>query len=225
MTLLYEQRSSDSPYIETVTQGQTTADGGSIRPAECQWHMVFVRERGNFHPYVVGPLTKSGTATWQADAEILWIKFTPGVFMPHIPFPHLLDRELLLPNATGDAFWLKSATWETPSYENAEVFIERLIREEVLVRDPVVAAVLQDEPHDLAPRTVRHRFRQATGLTQKHIQQAERALRAAALLRLGVSILDTVHDLGYSDQPHLTRSLRQFVGHTPGQFFRVHRSE
>jgi methylphosphotriester-DNA--protein-cysteine methyltransferase len=54
-------------------------------------------------------------------------------------------------------------------------------------------------------------------LTQLHIYQAERARRAEALLRQGVSILDTVFEAGYYDQPHLTRSLKQFIGHTPGQ--------
>jgi methylphosphotriester-DNA--protein-cysteine methyltransferase len=48
----------------------------------------------------------------------------------------------------------------------------------------------------------------------------QRAHQAAALLRQGVSILDTTDALGYFDQPHLTRSLKQFVGHTPAQLLR-----
>jgi methylphosphotriester-DNA--protein-cysteine methyltransferase len=72
---------------------------------------------------------------------------------------------------------------------------------------------------------VRHRFLQATGLTQSHIRQVERAQRAATLLRQGVSILDTVYETGYFDQPHLTRSLKQFVGYTPAQMIPVSRPE
>jgi methylphosphotriester-DNA--protein-cysteine methyltransferase len=72
----------------------------------------------------------------------------------------------------------------------------------------------------MAARTVRHRFLRATGLTQLHIYQAERARRAEALLRQGVSILDTVFEAGYYDQPHLTRSLKRFIGHTPAQLIR-----
>jgi AraC-like DNA-binding protein len=33
----------------------------------------------------------------------------------------------------------------------------------------------------------------------------------------GVSILDAVHQAGYFDQPHLTRSLKHFIGLTPAQ--------
>jgi hypothetical protein len=42
MTILFEQRCSDSPLIETVTQGYTPSAGSTIRPAECNWHMVVI---------------------------------------------------------------------------------------------------------------------------------------------------------------------------------------
>ena len=94
------------------------------------------------------------------------------------------------------------------------------MREDDLVHDPVVDAALQDYPLDMSPRTMRHRFLQATGQSQSHIRQYERAIKAASLLRHGVSIADTVFEAGYFDQPHLTRSLKQFVGYTPAQMIR-----
>ncbi|MFN8487720.1 MAG: helix-turn-helix domain-containing protein [Caldilineaceae bacterium] len=220
MIMFIEQRLADSPYIDTITQGQTVRAGSAIRPAEVCWHMVFVREHGNLHPIVVGPWTTAGIATWPAGGEVLWIKFKPGVFMPHLPFEHLLDRETVLPEGAGQTFWLKSSVWPFPTYATVETFINRLVRDEVLVCDPVVNTVLNDQPHDFAPRTVRHRFQRATGLTQKQIQQVARAQQAAALLQQGVSILDAVHEAGYYDQPHLTRALRQWVGYTPAQLLR-----
>jgi AraC-like DNA-binding protein len=54
-------------------------------------------------------------------------------------------------------------------------------------------------------------------LTQGAVRQIERARSAAVMLREGVSILDTVVELGYSDQPHLTRALKYYAGMTPGQ--------
>ncbi len=223
MSLIYEERLSDSPYVETVTRGRTIRNGSTIRPAECRWHMVFVRDasRGRAHPLVVGPLTTAGVASWGEGAEILWIKFKLGVFMPHLPARDLPDVETTLPGAASRSFWLKGSAWQFPDYENAETFVDRLVREEVLVRDPVVSAVLQDCPQKMPSRTVRHRFLQTTGLTQVHIRQVERAQRAASLLKQGVSILDTVHEVGYFDQPHLTRSLKQFIGYTPAQIVRM----
>ena len=99
------------------------------------------------------------------------------------------------------------------------------MRDEDLVCDPVVTAALQDQLPEMSSRTVRHRFLRATGQTQNHIRQYERAQRAAALLRQGVSILDTVFTEGYFDQPHLTRSLKQFIGYTPAQIIRDSQAE
>ena len=38
-----------------------------------------------------------------------------------------------------------------------------------------------------------------------------------ALQALGVPIIDTIYRAGYYDQPHLTRSLKYFIGQTPAQ--------
>ena len=217
MTLQVEQRPSDSSYIETVMQGHSLAYGSAIRPAEAHWHMVFVRAQGQVHPLLVGPWRSAGIAEWQAGGEILWVKFKLGVFMPHLSFAHLLDHEVHLPEGAGATFDLKSTSWELPSFDNAETFVNRLIHDEILVHDPLVGTVLAAEPHDFAPRTVRHRFQRATGLSPKQIQQMTRAQQAAALLQQGVSILDAVDEAGYYDQPHLTRALRQWVGYTPAQ--------
>jgi len=73
----------------------------------------------------------------------------------------------------------------------------------------------------MSSRTVRHRFLRATGLSQSHVHQIERAERAAALLQQSVTILDTVYEVGYFDQPHLTRSLKRWIGYTPVQLIRM----
>jgi methylphosphotriester-DNA--protein-cysteine methyltransferase len=76
---------------------------------------------------------------------------------------------------------------------------------------------LQGQPTDLSPRTFQRHVLKATGLTQRTIRQIERARYAMSLLQRGVSILDTVHEAGYYDQPHLTRSLKRWLGQTPAQ--------
>jgi AraC-like DNA-binding protein len=218
--MISEERLSDSPYIEAVMRGWTLSEGRTIRPAEIHWHMVFVKHPGGTAALAVGPLTTSSIASWGEGGEILWIKFKLGVFMPHLPMKGYLDAEQTLPDASSNHFWLKGAARRIPDFENVETFIDRLVREEDLVRDPAVSAALQDQPLKMPDRTLRHRFLQATGQTQSHIRQYERAIKAASLLRHGVSILDTVFEAGYFDQPHLTRSLRQFIGYTPAQVVR-----
>src|SRR4051812_37672698 len=101
MTIISEGRLSDSPYVESITLGQSISVGSTIRPAETNWHMVFVRHSGRVHPLVVGALTASGTASWDEGAEILWVKFKLGVFMPHLPTRNFLDIETPLPEGAG----------------------------------------------------------------------------------------------------------------------------
>jgi AraC-like DNA-binding protein len=217
MSMISEERPSDSPYIEKVLRGWTVSAGSSIRPSEVHWHMVFTRHAGRIFSIFVGPLTASGRAAWGGGAEILWIKFKLGVFLRPMPPRDFLDREMFLPKAGSQSFWLNGTAWQFPDFENVEGFVHRLAREEALIHDPVVDDVLCGRLPDISSRTLRHRFLRATGLTQLHVYQAGRAQRAEALLQQGVSILDTVFEAGYYDQPHLTRALKQFTGHTPGQ--------
>src|SRR5579859_5293941 len=56
-------------------------------------------------------------------------------------------------------------------------------------------------------------------------RQIERARYATCLLQQGVSILDTVEQAGYFDQPHLTRSLKHYIGQTPAQILQKSRPE
>jgi hypothetical protein len=216
MSIVYEKRRSDSPYVEAVTHGRTESDGSTIRPAESRWHLVVVRQAGEARALAVGPLTGAGVASWSAGAEILWIRFALGTFMPHVPARNLLDTETALPEASSKSFWLGGSTWPFPDHENAEVFVERLVREGVLARDPVVSST-GCPPQGLSPRTLRHRFLRATGLAQGAVRQVERANRAAEHLRRGVPIPDVVHEEGYFDQSHMTRSLKRWVGHKPAR--------
>ncbi|MBI5950562.1 MAG: helix-turn-helix transcriptional regulator [Chloroflexi bacterium] len=223
MSIIHEQRLSDSPYVEAVAHGWTMSGGSTIRPAESNWHMVFVKEHGRLHSLIVGPLTTAGVASWGEGAEILWVKFKLGVFMPHLPVRDFLDSEETLPGAS-KSFWLKSSVWQFPDFENADTFVNRLVHDEILVLDPVVDAASREQLLDIPSRTMRHHFLRATGMTRSRIRQMKRAQQAAALLQQGVPILDTVHEVGYFDQPHLTRALKQFIGHTPLQIVQLGQS-
>jgi AraC-like DNA-binding protein len=224
MSLIYEERLSDSPYIELVTHGRTIGSSFTIRPSEIHWHMVFVKHNGGFMPLLTGPLTTSGAVQFIEGVELLWIKFRLGTFMPHLPVRQLLDTETAMPDASSNSFWLRGSSWQIPTYDNVDTFVDRLVRDETLFFDPVVDAALQDQLPEMPSRTMRHRFLRATGLTQTHIFQFERAQQAVALLQQGSPILDVVYQLGYYDQPHLTRALKRFVGKTPAQYL-VHLAE
>lgn len=109
-----------------------------------------------------------------------------------------------------------------PDFENADTFVARLLRRGLLVHDPVVPAMLRGEVDGRSLRTAQRHVLGATGLSHRAIVQIERARHATQLLRAGLSILDVVHEAGYYDQAHLTRSLTHRIGQTPLAVARRH---
>jgi hypothetical protein len=217
---IFEGRQSDSPYVEMIWHGQAGSNYDVVCPADVRWNMLFLKHEGKVKVSVEGPLAEARPTTQPEGTEFLVIRFKLGVFMPHLPVAPLVNDDVTLPEGASKTFWLHGSTWQLPDFENVENFVDKLVRSDMLVRDPVVNAVLQDCPPEYSFRTVRRRFLHATGLTPKVIQQIERANQAAQMLEQGVSILDAAYELGYADQPHLTRSLRRYIGHTPAQIVR-----
>jgi AraC-like DNA-binding protein len=213
-----DARPSDSPFVDQVWHARSERSGIFHSIASNQWLMVVTRRNGTSTFTVRGPETKATPLYCHADGgEWVGIRFRVGTFMPHLPVNALVDRDLTLPGVGERSFWLDGTAWQLPDYENADTFVDRLVREGLLVREPVVDAVLHGQVNGISARSVQRRFVQATGLTQRTIRQIERARQAMTLLQRGISILDAVHEAGYYDQAHLTRSLKRWLGQTPAQ--------
>lgn len=210
-------RLSDSPLVETIWHSRSSEAGQFLSIASSHWEMVISQHDGKIYCAVRGPETRPTVAHCPPDGEWLGIQFKHGVFMPHLPVMDLVDGGVELPEAASRSFWLHGSAWEFPTFENVESFVARLVKEDLLVCDAIVESTLQSQSVDLSPRSVQRRFLRATGLTQGTLLQIERAHLAVALLQQGVSILDTVEQAGYADQPHLTRSLKRLIGQTPAQ--------
>lgn len=220
MSFFFEGRESDSPYVEAVWRGRAGSQYAPICPASGQWHLLFLKENGRVKVSIEGPLTKATPVTQAEGTEWFGVTFPLGVFLPAVPVSNLLDEQAVLPLAANRSFRLAGSTWQFPDYDNVETFAARLVREQVLVADPVVQAVLAGQPQELSLRTVRRRFLFATGLTHKALAQIERAKQAAALVEQGVSLLEAAYQAGYADQAHMTRALKHFIGYTPASIAR-----
>jgi hypothetical protein len=214
MNAVFEGRTSDSPYIDMVWRGHVLHDYAPVCPADTCWNLLFIRRGRNWLVTAEGATTQCVPKTQPDDTEFLVIKFRLGVYMPHLAADRLVNGDALLPNGAGKSFWLNSSLWQYPSYDNAEVFVNRLASEGVLAHEPTV---ISGAPDERSPRTIRRRCLRATGLTPRLIHQICRAKAAARMLTEGTAILDVVYQAGYADQPHLTRAMRRFVGFTPAQ--------
>jgi hypothetical protein len=218
-----ECRASDSPYVDLVWSSPPGADAlryserwmTSVATATCE--LVVWEQRGQVHVTVQGPETGPSRVPVPAETRFLGITFALGVTMPHLPVGQLVDGSVDVPDVSGGSFWLKGSHWRLPEADDAEAFVDRLVRAGVLVRDPVVAAVLRGDPPTLSERTVQRRFLAATGLTRGAAHRIHRARQAAVLIQRGTPAPEVVHRLGYFDQPHLARSLTRFIGRTATQ--------
>jgi AraC-like DNA-binding protein len=226
MLLTFEDRPSDSLFVERIWRSQSERPGTFHSIAMSHWEMVVTRYNGNTILTVRGPESKATPLHLSSvGAEWFGIRFKMGTVMPHLPASGLVDRDVNLPDASSRSFWLMGSAWQFPDYDNADTFVDRLMRAGLVICNPVVESALQGQLRDVSIRTARRHFLRTTGLTQSTIHQIERARYATVLLRQGRSILDTVYAAGYSDQPHLTKSLKYFIGQTPAQIMGKSESE
>jgi len=226
MIIIDEERASDSPFVERIWRSHSEGVNPFLSIAVNHCELVVSRLQGKVTMTLRGPETKA-TPIGNAPAEGEWvgILLQLGTFLPHLPTSKLVDGAVELPTASSNSFSLGGSNFQFPDYEHADLFVARLVREGLLLRDPVVEAALQGQLKDLTQRAVQYRFVQATGITQSTARQIEHARYATFLLQHGVSILDTIQQAGYYDQPHLTRSLGRFIGQTPAQLLHHSRPE
>lgn len=225
MSFLYEDRLSDSSFVQTVWHTWTERNGCYLASADGSWDLLISRQDATANVLLCGPTTKAAPVYYTEGVECIGIRFKLGTFMPQLPTNHLLDAGTMLYEGTSPSFWLGGSTWQFPDYENADMLVDRLVRAGLLVRDPIVDAVLQGHLQDLSPRSVQRHFLRTIGLPQRYLQYIERAQQAALLLKQGVSIQDTVFQAGYVDQSHLTKSLKRLTGQTPAQIACMRKSE
>jgi hypothetical protein len=182
----------------------------------------FARTGGTTTVHLRGPETKASTLSCPRDSAYFGADFRLGVYLPMFPPARLANlQDAVLPTLPDGRILLGGRAWEMPTPQNVDVFIDRLERAGLLVFDPLIEELRHDGAvRSMPKRTAQSRFVRAVGLSRRKLQLIERARHAARLLRAGAAIVDVVSDAGYYDQPHLTRALRQLIGHTPAELAR-----
>ena len=210
-------RPSDTPLVDCVWRSHSSDIGQLVSVASSHWHLIVGRTDGLTEVTVHGPETRATKAPVPPHATWVGIRFRLGAVLDDLPVADLVDRSRALPEACHRSFWWKGTAWRLPTYENAEGLVERLVREGLIGCEPVIDDALRGTSAELSLRTIQRRFHTATGLTRRAVRQIERARQAGVRLREGATPAEMTYELGYYDQPHLTRSLRRFLGQTPAE--------
>ncbi|MGH7158090.1 MAG: helix-turn-helix domain-containing protein [Candidatus Saccharimonadales bacterium] len=209
-----EVRFSDSPHILGVNRRDYNGNTDVTVP-DCCWDILVIKYDGQTQVVLTGTITQPIPLEFPPGTEVMNITFQPDTFLSDFPAPKMLNNGVELPSAGKNKVWLGSEIIEVPTFDNAEEFVGKLRKTGSMKNDKLVGRILEGKSMAASERSVQRHFMQTTGMTMKFIQQVQRAQSAVDLLRQGRRIVDIAHALGYTDQAHMTRSLKGIMGITP----------
>jgi AraC-like DNA-binding protein len=217
MSFIYEEKPSNSRYVEVIWKTEDKTDGVYIAPADGCWDLIFITQSGETRVLFSGPTTQPTSVEYKAGNKNLGIRFKPGAFMTQVSALAMRNVVDILPKKDERHFILFGRIFEIPSFETADQLVKQLETLGLLGNDHVVNAKLRDQTLRMTDRSVQRHFKDATGLPAKSHQRISQAQHAVALLRAGYSPIEAANEAGYADQAHMTRTLKKLTGYTPAE--------
>jgi len=217
MTFEYEEKPSRSRFVDIIWRTHDTSDGTYLAAADACWDMIFIRSVHGNRVLLSGPSSKITPVPYRAGNRNVGIRFHRGTFLTHVPASAMLDTTESLPMPDDENFLLAGLEFALPTFDAVDDLVADLERLDLLSDDPVAMAAIRGQAPAASQRSVQRHVASATGLSATRIRQIVRARTAAERLMRGDPVLDVAHDLGYSDQAHLTRDVKRLTGFTPGQ--------
>lgn len=217
-TILEEERVADSPLVAKIRRARYATDARETALPDGSWDLLFLRRGGG--PLIAiqtGQIAAPLAVESRAGDEMLTIALKPEVYIPRLPGRSTFNQGVRRPVEHDRSFWIDTERFEIPSFDNVEQFVAALARKGLLERDPVVSRALQGARQRLDERSIQRHFAEVTGLGLKTFQQIARAHEASRLLRQRQTPSQVAAELAFSDQAHLTHSLKRFLGQTPRQ--------
>ena len=216
-----QTRAANSAYVESISELCFDSEGETLMQPDGCWDIAILRRGDDVQVLRTGLTTRAVRYEHSPGDRTLVISLKPSAFMPLMPGELMRDEGVLLEKFGPNDFWIGTDVREIPNLENADVFVDRLIRQEIVQSNDVVASILGGRPRAMSERTMQRHFLKTTGLTYKSFTLVERAQKAVSLLRLGRPHAEVALALGYSDQAHMINSLKAIMGQTPGQIVRA----
>src|SRR3954469_12882779 len=130
MGFSFEERATDSPYIEGIARVIAETEIAPICRADGGWELIVRTYEGRKSLMIAGPMSKAIINTYPAGSEFLVIRFKLGLFMASLPARNFVAYETALREASSKSAWLHGAAWELFDYDNVETFLDRLVRDD-----------------------------------------------------------------------------------------------
>jgi len=223
MAQVHKKRHSPNPYIDRVWHTKNTSDGVYLATPDGSWDLIVgIGTDGSRTMMLTGQATEPAYVPYTAGTSAVVISFAAGAYLPHIKGGALLNSTESLP-VSGDNFRLAGHNFKLPTYQSAESLVEKMVQAGVLKNNSIVEASLSGKPKAASRRAVQRHFKDTTGVAQKTLQQIHQAQHAVQLLQQGKNPTQAAMDAGYTDQPHLTKSLKRIMHKKPSNVDDVHK--
>ncbi|HEX6416034.1 MAG TPA: helix-turn-helix domain-containing protein [Candidatus Saccharimonadales bacterium] len=224
MTQIHTSRPSSHPLIDRVWMTKNTADGVYLATPDGAWDLiVMIQADGSRSLAIAGQATKPSHVPYAKDTGGVVVSFTPDAYLTQTPSETLRDSMEFLPNTDADHFEYQGRIFPFPTYDTAEDVVNEMIAEGLIASDELIRSLQDGVPKAASTRAFQRHFLKATGLTQKQFQQIKRAQEAVTLLKEGKKPIEAALDAGYSDQPHLAKSLGKIMESKPSNVDHIHK--
>ncbi|HKX72839.1 MAG TPA: AraC family transcriptional regulator [Candidatus Saccharimonadales bacterium] len=224
MAQIHHGRTSDHPFIDRVWETFNITDGVYSATPDRSWDLIMgVEQDGTRHMMLAGQATKAAKVPYRSGTYAVVISLTAGAYMPHAPGDTLLDSAEVLQNTDNDHFMLAGTEFSYPTFEAAEGLVAQMVDLGIIKGNDVVTQALNGQPKAMSKRAAQRHFIRTTGMTRKQLEQIERAQEAVKLLQQGKKPLDVAADAGYTDQSHLSKSLRRIMDAKPSGVDDIHK--
>lgn len=216
---MYREWELPQPEVRCAWSVDATAGGWWTQPATEFWGLGFSSTAKGVGVEVVGPAAHPQRFEMQPGDRFWGVELHAHVFLRMLPkssFELVQD----LPS-TSETFRLGGRDYAIPDEHRLGLMVDELVAGGVLSTEPTVELALSGRASQ-SGRTLRRQVLEVTGLNRQQIAGMARAREAFKLLSEGVGIGEVVELAGYSDQAHLTRSLRALAGRTPREILAGH---
>lgn len=216
-----ETREADSPsaarFIARIEQVEYTAAAVEVARPDGTWDLVFRQGRNGLMVLQTGQTDRVVQLPGEAGERYFNIAFRPEVYMPRRPGASMTNLGHVHELAGQRGCLIDGEQLELPTFDNAERFVMALASRGLIEVDRLVLRAGQAGWRGVDDRSLQRHSAHVTGLSPKKLQQIIRADAAATLLQQGLRPADVAAELGYTDQAHLSHSLRRILDITPGQ--------
>lgn len=223
MVQKHTRRPSLHPWIDTVWQTVCLSDGIYKATPDGSWDLIrSLAPDGSSFVFLSGQATEPVEVPYVEGESSVVISFAAHVYLAG-------DKEMRTGAAVrpldvqGEQFLLDGMALPLPTFLNAESLVDEMIGAGLLLSDDVVAKAFTAKPKAASRRSVQQHFKNTTGITQKDFQLIRRAQEAVRRLKDGEIAAAVAIDLGYTDQPHMIKSIKKIMGALPSNLDAVHK--